>query len=57
MLRVPVQELLNIDGVKVVEELLVDNGHPSGNFVGHLLLTERESEFRSNNVPKIGGNL
>jgi len=47
----------DVDGVEMVEESLVDSGHPDGNLVGRWLLTGGKSKFRSNEVPKIGGDL
>ena len=61
LLGVPLLRFLekrgDVDGVKLVEELLVDSGHPDSNFVGCLLLAEGESELGSDKVPKIGTNL
>ena len=47
----------DVDGIELVEELFVDSGHPNGNIIGRLLLTEGESELGSNKMPKIGTDL
>jgi len=47
----------DVNGVELVEELLVNGGHPDGNIVGRLLFAEGESELGSDKVPKIGTNL
>lgn len=61
MHSIPLLRLLkergDVDRVEVVEKLFVDGGHLNSDFAGRLLLTEGESKFRSNNVPKVRGHL